>query len=754
MEAARDWSAFDRPEVRAGFGSATAQGCEVLLALDGVHCAACAGRVERLLAGRADQVRVNVAARTVAFRHQPDRVRISELLAALDQAGFAPQVLAREEPAAREARRRRLAFARIGVATICAMQVMMLAWPSYFGVTPEPAIAQLLRWSQLIIAIPGVLWAGWPFFDGAWQGLRGGQLDMNAPVALALGVAFAASLAHTVAGSGDLYFDTATMFVWFLAVGRYLEGRTRARAGEHLRLLAGRRSLTAQRRRDGLVETVGIGQLRAGDTVVVPAGEALPADGLVLEQAAELDESLLTGESHPVLHQPGQNAPAGSINLGSAPLLIEVLRTGADTVLAQITRLLDSAQGRKPRLQQLADRIAGHFVAAVLALAALGYAAALWRGAGAGAALNIALAVLVASCPCALSLAIPAALAAATSKLARHGILVTNAGALRALASIDTVLFDKTGTLTRPGMSLRRVVPLADQDADTCTGLAAALEQGSRHPIASAFAAGASTYQARDLDQIPGAGVGGTIQGMRYWLGAPELAPYPARLPGAESADATCLVLCDDSRALAWFELGAELRPEAGGLMDELRRRGLALQLLSGDAADAVAAVASRLGLSMAKSRQTPEDKLAHLEELQASSHGVLAVGDGINDAPLLAAARVSAAMPQGAALTQSRADLLLLGDSLAALPLALDTARAAQRRIRENLGWALLYNLLALPLAMSGHLPPWLAALGMSLSSLLVIANALRLGPAPSLVASRPSQPDAEPARWPASIC
>jgi Cu2+-exporting ATPase len=729
MALARDWSAFDRPEVRAGFGSGGAQGCEVLLALDGIHCAACAGRVERLLAGRADQVRVNITARTVGFRYQPDRIRLSELLGGLDQAGFAPQVLAREEPAAHAARERRLAFARIGVATICAMQVMMLAWPSYFGVTPDPGIAQLLRWSQLVIAVPGVLWAGWPFFAGAWSGLRGGQLDMNAPVALALGVAFGASLLHTATGSGDLYFDTATMFVWFLAVGRHLEGRTRARAGEHLRLLAGRRSLTAQRHRNGTVETVAIGELRPGDALVVAPGEALPADGTVLGQAAELDESLLSGESHPVLRQPGTAALAGTINLGSTPLLIEVARTGADTVLAQITRLLDQAQRSKPRLQQLADRIAGQFVAAVLALAALGYFAALWRGAGSGAALNIALAVLVASCPCALSLAIPAALAAATSKLARQGVLVANAGALQTLASIDTVLFDKTGTLTRPGMSLRRVTPLAELDAANCTALAAALEQGNRHPIASAFATVPVAYQARQLSQAPGAGVSGTIDGRRHWLGAPESASWPADLPPPGSRDATRLLLCDETRALACFELGAELRPEAAALVAELQRRGLALELLSGDAADAVAAVAARLGLPRAASRQSPAAKLSHLQALQAAGRRVLAVGDGVNDAPLLAAADVSAAMPQGAALTQARADLLLLGDSLATLPQTLDTAQAALRRVRENLAWALLYNLAVLPLAMSGHLPPWLAALGMSLSSLLVVGNALRLG-------------------------
>jgi len=725
----KDWTAFDRPELRAGFSTETPRGCEILIALDGIHCVACAARAEKLLAGRVEAVQVNVTARTLSFRFEPQRTRLSDLLHVLDQAGLAPRVLAGDAPAARDTHQRRLAFARIGVATICAMQVMMLAWPSYFGVQPEPAIAQLLRWAQLVVATPGVLWAGWPFFVGAWRAAKAGGLDMNAPVALALGVAFAASAIRTVRGAGDLYFDTATMFVWFLTLGRYLEGRTRARAGERLRLLAGRRALTAQRRASGGLEIVAIGQLQIGNEVVVAPGDTLPADGELLERAAELDEALLNGESHPALRQPGQSVLAGSVNLSDAPLAFRVVRVGANTVLAQITSLLDQAQNRKPRLQRMTDRAAAHFVAAVLLLAGLGITLALARGASGDAALDIALAVLVASCPCALSLAVPAALAAATSRLARGGMLVANAGALPALASIDTVLFDKTGTLTQVSMRLRRVLPLVATDAEWCTQIAAALEQGSRHPIASAFAGCGSVLVAQDLQHVAGAGVSGTIGGRRYWLGAAERAPLPVEtvVEGME-ADETSIVLCDEGGALATFVLGASLRAEVPGVIADLLRRGLALELVSGDAPDTVGTVARRLGIEHFAARQTPSAKLLRLQQLQAQGRRVLAVGDGLNDAPLLAAADVSACMPQGAALTQARADLLLLGDSLALLPQALDVAQAAQRRIRENLFWALGYNLLVLPLAMSGHLAPWLAAAGMSLSSLLVVGNALRL--------------------------
>ncbi|MBL6751962.1 MAG: cadmium-translocating P-type ATPase [Nevskia sp.] len=739
MSQPRDWTVFDRPELRPALGAEGRDGCEVLLALDGIHCANCVARAERVLGGKAADVHVNLTARTVGFRFRPQQVRLSELLRELDRAGLEPRVLAHEEPAARAARERRLAFARIGVASICAMQVMMLAWPSYFGVRPDHAIEQLLRWAQLAVAAPGVLWAGWPLFAAGWRAVRSGALDMNVPVALALAAAFGASALRTLAGSGDLYFDTATMFVWFLGVGRYLEGRTRARAGERLRLLAGRRALTAQRRSGGALETIPIGSLQPGDTVVVAPGDALPADGELLEVAAELDESLLTGESHPVTRQPGQAVLAGSVNGGDAPLALRVTHRGADTTLAQITRLLDLAQTRKPKVQQLADRAAGHFVAAILVFAAAGLLLALLRGAGADAGLSIALAVLVASCPCALSLAVPAALAAATSRLARGGVLVTNAGALPALAAVDTVLFDKTGTLTVPRLQVGRTLCLAGLAPQECLRIAAALEHGSRHPIAAAFtvpltapsAGDGGGLQAHDLRHLPGAGISGRIGDTAYWIGAAAQAgvPLPPEAAGLADDGSTVIVLTDTVRALACFALQAQLRPEARELVGELQRRGMNIEIYSGDAAEAVAAVARQLGIERYAARQSAQAKLQRLQQLQQQGATVLAVGDGLNDAPLLAAADVSAAMPQGAALTQARADLLLLGDSLGALAPALDVAQAARRRIAENLAWALGYNLVVLPLAMSGHLAPWLAAAGMSMSSLLVVGNALRFG-------------------------
>ena len=729
MNSGRDWTAFDRPEVRAGFGSTDGSGCEVLLALDGIHCAGCAARAESLIASRADEIRVNVAAKTLSLRFKPETVRLSAILEDLDRAGLEPRILASEAPSARSLHERRLTIGRIGVSTICAMQVMMMAWPGYFGVRPDPAIEQLLRWAQLVISVPGVLWAGWPFFSGSYRALRSRALDMNVTVGLALAVAFGASVVRTFAGHGDLYFDTATMFVWFLTIGRYLESRTRARAGERLRLLAGRRALTAQRRSGSGVEQVAIGELRPGDEVVVAPGEVLPADGMLTQPTVELDESLLTGEARPVLRNPGQRVLAGAVNLGTTALVFRADRLGSATVLAQITRLMEHAQDSKPKLQQLADRLAAHFIAAVLVFSICGFAIALLRGASMDQAANIAIAVLVASCPCALSLAVPAALAAATSRLAASGVLVANAGALQVLARVDTVLLDKTGTLTSPEMRLGEVLAESGVDAEHCTRIAASLEQGSRHPIATAFAGKSGDLVASDIESVPGTGITGIVDGHRYWLGTTDPVAHRAGLPIIPHGKAgdTWIVLRDEVRTLAAFSIGARIRPEAVALIADLERRGLAIEILSGDGADAVEALAGRLKIRNFAARQTPSEKLARLRQLQAQGRKVLAVGDGINDAPLLAAADVAAAMPRGAALTQGKADLLLLGDTLAGLPLALDASRLVTRRIGENLAWALCYNLVVLPLALTGHLSPWLAAAGMSASSLLVVGNALR---------------------------
>jgi P-type Cu2+ transporter len=718
-EAVRDWSVYDRPALRDAVSAGTARGREILVAVDGMHCAACVARVERALRG-ATSVRVNLTARTVEFGWDPVRTALSGLLRALDEAGFTPQVFDDDASLRAQARERRRELARLGVSAILSMQVMMLAWPAYFpDWQVDAGLDQLFRWTQWLLATPVVLYGGWPFFRNAWRSLRARLPGMDVPVALALGIAYVASAWRTLAGSGEIWFDSATMFVLLLGAGRYLEGRTRSLASARLRRLAGSQPLTA-RRFDGvtIVETP-VGELCEGDGVQVRPGEAVPVDGTLLGAPAELDEALLTGESHPVRREPGARVLAGSVNAGLQALTMRAERVGAATHLSHIARLLNRAQAGRPRFQQLADRLAGAFIVAVVLLAALGAWLALDRGAD--AAVAVALAVLVASCPCALSLAVPAAVAAASSRLAAAGALLANPQALARLRDADTVVFDKTGTLTRPGLRIAQVRPLGALDAQRCLALATALERDSVHPIARAFAEARSAPRAATLRHEPGGGVTGVIDGVRYRLGAPGALP-------ADSEALTWIELADDARPLALFGLAAPVRPEAEAALAGLRARGCALELLTGDAPAAAAALARRLGLEDVRARASAEDKLAHLRALQSQGRVVVAVGDGINDAPFLAGADVAVAMPQGAALAQARADVILLGDSLAPLPLLLDTARRASRISRQNLAWALGYNLAVLPLAMAGMLAPWMAALGMSLSSLLVVGNALRL--------------------------
>jgi len=717
--AAVDWSVYDRPGLRDAVSAPARGGREILVAVDGMHCAACVARVERALRG-ASSVRVNLAARAVEFTWDPARAALSALLRALDDAGFRPQLLADDAALRAQARERRAELARLGVSVILSMQVMMLAWPAYFSrADVAPELDQLFRWSQWLLATPVVLYGGWPFFRNAAQSLRAGLPGMDVPVALALGIAYGASAWRTAAGAGEIWFDSATMFVLLLGAGRYLEGRTRAAAAQRLRRLAGRQPLTARRDDGTAVVEVPAGDLRAGDRVQVRSGEAVPVDGTLLDAPAELDESLLTGESLPVRRAPGERVLAGSLNVGARALALAAERVGGETHLSHIARLLNRAQAERPRFQQLADRLAGHFIAAVLALAAVGAWLAADRGTD--AALSVALAVLVASCPCALSLAVPVTVAAASSRLAAAGALLANPGALARLRDADTFVFDKTGTLTRPALAVAEVRPLADLDAARCLALASALERDSAHPIAQAFVAAPTALRATGLRQEAGHGVSGVIDGSRYALGV------PSRAPDGDAAR-TWVQLDGERGPLALIALAAPARPEAPATLAALRARGCELEVLTGDAPQAAAPLAQALGLARVGARQSAEDKLARLRALQAAGRVVVAVGDGINDAPLLAGADVAVAMPAGAALAQARADVILLGDSLAPLPLLLDTARRAMRLARQNLAWALGYNLVVLPLAMAGMLAPWMAALGMSLSSLLVVGNALRL--------------------------
>lgn len=727
-EAPDEWQVFDRDSVQQRLVQRLdGELREVVLGIEGLYCAACAWLIEHVVGGEPGvaDIQVNPATGRALLQWDASRTSLSRLLRLVSRAGYRPHPMDAAEAVPGETRERRAALRRLAVAGLGMMQVMMYAVGLYAGAIHQgmdPQIAAFLRLVSLLVATPVVLYAGAPFFRGAWRDLRVGRPGMDVPVALAIGGAFAASVWNTLVAGGEVYFDSVTMFVFFLSVARYLEMGARQQAARSTALLATSLPETALLVAPEGETRVVLAELAAGDTVRVRAGDPVPADGRVVRGEAHLDESLLTGEFMPAPRGAGEEVLGGSINQGSA-FDMTVTRTGGDTLVSNIARLLERAQSERPRLARLADRVARWFVTGVLAVAAL--TAVAWWHIDPGEAFAVTLAVLVVTCPCALSLATPTALVAATARLAREGVLVTRAGALESLARADRVVFDKTGTLTRGRLQIRKTETSGDVAPGEAGALAAALEAHSEHPIARAFTHLADGRRAENVSVHRGLGLEGAVDGRRLRLGRPD---WAARGSGTAGAG-TAVVLGENGRELARFHLADELRPGARETVAALRDAGLAVAILSGDAEGPVRALAAELGIDDWHAAQRPDDKLARMRAWQADGHRVVMLGDGINDAPVLGGADVSVAMGGGSALAHRGADMLLTAERLPDLAGAVAAARSTLGVVRQNLAWAVAYNAMALPLAMAGLVAPWMAALGMSASSLLVVANAARLG-------------------------
>ena len=629
-------------------------------------------------------------------------------------------------------KRRAKDLRRIAIAGLSSGQVMMLAVALYAGAAfgMENSTAALLRYFSLVLTLPVVFYAAWPFYQSAWNSLLGKRLNMDVPVSIAVIGAFIGSAWTTLQGHGVVYYDAITMFSLFLLSSRFLEHGAQEKsveAAENLLKLAP--AMATKVMDDGQHQPVPVLELNEGDTILAKPGETIAADAEVIEGESTVDEALLTGESRPVLKRVGAQVIAGSINQ-DGPLLLRVTGVGENTVLAGIVRLLDRAVAEKPRLAQLADQVAGHFTVGLLILTAI--VGVVWWWLEPGQAFGIMLAVLVVTCPCALSLAAPTAFAAAGSHLLRHGILLTRGHALETLAKVNHVVFDKTGTLTYGKPLLQRIVTFSDLNEEHCLLLAASLEQASEHPLAQSFlsrVAGTDLMKVQEAQNLPGNGVSGWIAGVRYSLGNAALAGFePVALPVDLAAGATLVWLCDEQCALAVFVLFDSLRPQASELVSQLKATGVQVTILSGDAADAVAHIAAEAGIESWQAALRPEDKLKALRELQQRGDVVAMVGDGVNDAPVLAGADVSIAMGGGTQVARASSDIVLLTENLLDIQRALKTGHASIAVMRQNFAWAVVYNLLALPFAAVGMIPPWLASIGMSTSSLVVVLNALRL--------------------------
>lgn len=706
------------------------------LRLSGMHCAACAGLIEQLLLGCTGvaAARVSPSAQRLSLDWYPERVSLQALRQRLRGAGYdlGPDLAA----PARELRRKehRQALWRWFVAGFLMMQVMMLAWPGYIAAPGEmtPDMVSLLRWGQWILTLPAMLLAAGPFFRAAWQQLRLRRLGMDVPVALGLGVAFVAGSGATLDPGGlfgdEVYFDSITMFLAFLLGGRYLELRARHRAAEQLEQAS--EALPSRVERllaDGSSEWVAPQQLAPGDVLRVAPGQAFGADGEVIQGHSSADEALLSGESRAVPKGPGDAVLAGSLNL-QAQLLLKVQRVGAQTRLAGIEALMRQAWDERPDTPRLSDRVAGWFLVVVLVLA-LG-AGLVWHVIDPARAVAVSVSVLIVTCPCALSLATPAAWLAAASQLARRGLLLRRLEVLETLMQVDGVVLDKTGTLSEasPGLAQRWPAQLDGVLSRAALGLA----QASHHPLSQALVqALRSSIEAggqhwAEVKEWPGQGLESHDEQGRCWrLGSPAWVAPGQELPLPQAQ----LVLGCEGEPLAAWRFDEQLREGAQEAVRALQARGLQLWLLSGDRRERVQAMANQLGLADWRAEQSPEDKLAELTRLQAQGHVLLMLGDGINDAPVLARAQVAVAMGQGADLAKARADAVLLGNRLDALVAAFALARRTRRVVRQNLAWAAAYNAACIPAALLGWLPPWAAGLGMALSSLLVIGNAARLG-------------------------
>ncbi|OAN54186.1 heavy metal translocating P-type ATPase metal-binding domain-containing protein [Magnetospirillum moscoviense] len=692
------------------------------LMVEGIHCAACVWLIEALLSRQpgVTWARVNMTTRRLVVRWRPDQVDPGTFLAPVFKVGyrlvpFDPAKLGRETDKAEKDLLRAMAVAGFAAGNVMLLSVSV--WAGHFSYM-GPATRDLMHWISALIVLPAVLYCVRPFARSAFAALRGGRTNMDVPITLGVTLASAMSLAETIRSGEHAYFDSAITLLFFLLIGRYLDSRARGRArsaAEHLLALDAVAVTVLEA--DGTQKLVPPTQVAVGQTVLVAAGERIGVDGLVAEGVSDVDTSLITGETVPAAIGPGARVFAGTINL-SGPLRLTVDAVGERTLLAEIVRMMEVAEQGRARYVALADRVARwyapvvHVAALVTFLGWVLLGSIPWQ-----VALLHAVAVLIITCPCALALAVPVVQVIASGRLLRQGILLKSATALERFAEIDRVVFDKTGTLT-----LGRPV-LVENGGWNATDLAdaARLAAGSHHPLAKALASAApSVGLAPDLREEPGRGmVAGAIRlGSRAWLGIAD----------DEHAQGPELWLDRPGVAPVRFAFQDGPRPDAAAMVRDLKTRGLTVELLSGDREATVRLLAAELGIDTWRAGCTPADKVARLEQLKGQGHKVLMVGDGLNDAPALAAAHVSASPSSAVDVSQTAADVVFQGERLAPVLETLRVAEKSRRLVMENFALALGYNLFTVPLAVAGQVTPLIAAIAMSTSSLVVIGNALRL--------------------------
>ncbi len=738
----RETRVYDNEELQSQYVYNKDDYREINLILEGITCAACLWLNEQHLNSLSGvmEARVNYSSRRAWVRWDPKKIKLSEILLAIQSIGYhaLPYDASLQQDIRVKERRRQLL--KLGVAGLFGMQVMMIAIALYNGAWKgmNESFEHLFRWLSLGLCVPVIGYSAQPFYKAAWHDLKNRRAGMDVPVSIALLVAFTASVVNTINGQGEIYFDSVVMFVFLLSLSRFFESMASQRNAESVERLAHALPLMATRVREGLEEydVISATRLEPGDRVLIKPGETVPADGHIIAGSSSADESLLSGESRPLSKQVGDELLGGSINIEN-PLQMIVSKVGSDTVLSGIQRMIEQAMHSKPGYSMLADRISAYFIFAVLGISSL--VAIWWYFSGSANWLEITLATLIVSCPCALSLATPAAISAVLGKLQVDGLLVRGAGALEKLADVSCVVFDKTGTLTQARPELVDAWYDPEVGQDTALSIAASLETHSEHPLGKAIlrAAGEGLrLTATDVKNHPGSGINGLVDGADCVIGNPDfvLSQLDAidqpniNTVNHNDASASIVALARDRQLIAVFYFRDSLRSDAVALVRELKQDGKRVILMSGDQQAAAAELAQRVSIDEYHGEMSPDAKLDEVAKLQAAGETVLMVGDGINDAPVLAGADVSIAVADASSLAKTSADILLLSNRLDNVRIALEYSRKTRKIIRQNLTWALAYNISAIPAAAVGLVTPWIAAIGMSSSSLLVVMNAIRL--------------------------
>jgi len=712
---------YDNEEVQSEFVRKNDNTSEVTLSLEGVTCAACAWLIEKQINDKpgVNLIRVNTTTNRAIVNWDNTQTKLSDLLSSIHRLGYKAAPFEADAHEATYHQSMKQYLYRLGIAGLASMQVMMLAVALYFEVFGDldSEFKQYLRIVSLLFATPVLLYSALPFYLNAWRSIRGRTLGMDVPVSIALIFAYVASVIATVQEQGEVFFESVSMFTFFLLLGRFLEMRARRKAAAAsanlLKLIPAMATKI-----DGTQVPVRV--LQPGDRVRVLPGEHIPADGLIKDGRIHVDESMLTGESVPVVKCVDDSVYAGSINTDEA-FELEVTATKAESMLASIVRLQDEAQMTKPKIAQVADVIARYFVAAILTIA---FATWLyWQQHQPDDAFWIMLSVLVATCPCALSLATPTAVTCATSRMGDLGLLLRKAHVIETFCKVNHLVIDKTGTLTKGEIHIDDVALYSVQDKDTCLAIAAALEEHANHPIAKAFKQiSKKDATVSEVKNVIGFGIQGLWQGQECRIGNAQFVLGDEALSTPSS-----IFLSVDNQHIATFNYRDPIRNESKAFIEQLHSLGIKTTLLTGDSLINANRVAQEINVGKVVADASPEKKLAYLRAL-GKEEIILMVGDGINDAPTLSAAHLSIAMGGGTDVAKASADIVLLGDKLSHILHARKLALNTRKVIRQNLAWSLGYNLLILPLAVMGHVAPYIAVVGMSASSIIVVTNSLRL--------------------------